>query len=54
MKWLVIFKGSNGQYAILVDHELSETDAIEQARCHVFVLDDDELVEAIPVIWAAL
>ncbi|SRR5216684_7370545 len=26
MKWLVIFKGSNGQYAILVDDELSETD----------------------------
>ena len=54
MKWLVIFKGSNGQYAILVDDELSENDAVEQARSHVFVLDTDELAEAIPVIWAAL
>jgi hypothetical protein len=41
MKWLVIFKGSNGQYAILVDDELSENDAVEQARYHVFVLDTD-------------
>jgi len=54
MKWLVIFKGSNGNYAILVNHELSEADAIEQAQSHVFVLDSDKLVQAIPVIWAAL
>ena len=36
------------------DSELSELDAIEQARSQVFVLNTDELVEVIPVIWAAL